>query len=397
MKPFQIFKPGKHVSANGQALEFSDADLKASIEAYDPKIHEAPITVGHPKDNLPAYGWIAGLATGSAGSMDAVPSQVEPTFEEMVASGRFKKRSASFYMPDSPNNPVPGVYYLRHVAFLGAQPPAVKGLKDVAFSEDGAITVDFDDSANHSDGYSTSLIAGVVRRIREWLIADKGIDTADQVVPNYVVTDLEAEARKPAEASASSMGFDEGNMAITEAQFTELQNQIKALKEGEAERIKAAADKAAADARAAAEAQFAEREKSLKAREQELAKAAVTQQIDALVKEGKLLPARKDSAIAFCMSLNDAEATVEFGEGDKKQKLTQRAAYLAELAAVAPVVNYGESAGAQRTDTKGVVVDAIAISRRAQKWHEKQAAAGRVMSFTEAVTEVSKDLDQTAA
>ncbi len=51
----------------------------------------------------------------------------------MVKAGRFKSRSASFYHPDNPNNPKPGVYYLRHVGFLGAQPPAVKGLKAVEF------------------------------------------------------------------------------------------------------------------------------------------------------------------------------------------------------------------------------------------------------------------------
>ena len=56
----------------------------------------------------------------------------------MVQAGRFKKRSASFYPPQAPNNPTPGKWYLRHVAFLGAQPPAVAGLKDIQFSEDDA-------------------------------------------------------------------------------------------------------------------------------------------------------------------------------------------------------------------------------------------------------------------
>ena len=60
----------------------------------------------------------------------------------MVAAGAFKKISASFYSPSSPQNPVPGVYYLRHVGFLGAQPPAVKGLRNPAFAdgEDGVIS-----------------------------------------------------------------------------------------------------------------------------------------------------------------------------------------------------------------------------------------------------------------
>ena len=70
----------------------------------------------------------------------------------MVRAGRFKKVSASFYTPDSPHNPVPGVYYLRHVGFLGAQPPAVKGLAPVPVNfaegdtEEGCVSFDFAES-----------------------------------------------------------------------------------------------------------------------------------------------------------------------------------------------------------------------------------------------------------
>ncbi len=59
----------------------------------------------------------------------------------MVASGKFKKVSAAFYLPDSPNNPHKGVLSLRHVGFLGAMPPAVKGLKQVEFAEDDDFVV----------------------------------------------------------------------------------------------------------------------------------------------------------------------------------------------------------------------------------------------------------------
>ena len=99
-------------------------------------MHEAPIVIGHPSDNAPAYGWVSGLSFDEGAGLEAEPAQVEAQFAEMVADGRFKKVSASFYTPESASNPAPGVYYLRHVGFLGAQPPAVKGLKPVAFAED---------------------------------------------------------------------------------------------------------------------------------------------------------------------------------------------------------------------------------------------------------------------
>jgi hypothetical protein len=133
-KPLEIFRAGTHTASDGTRYTFSEADVAACAEAYSPALHEAPIVVGHPKENAPAYGWVASLGV-TKGVLKAVPQQVDPQFAEMVSKGRFKKISASFYSPDHSANPKPGVWYLRHVGFLGAQPPAVKGLKDAAFAE----------------------------------------------------------------------------------------------------------------------------------------------------------------------------------------------------------------------------------------------------------------------
>ena len=70
---------------------------------------------------------------------------MDAAFAETVAAGRFKKIFASFYSPDAPANPVPGVYYLRHVGFLGAQPPAVTGLRSPEFADNEAGVVEFAD------------------------------------------------------------------------------------------------------------------------------------------------------------------------------------------------------------------------------------------------------------
>lgn len=138
----EIFRAGRHVDDAGNTHDFSAADVAAMAAGYDPALREAPLTVGHPASNRPAYGWVQRLAA-AAGVLSMRPHQVEPQFAEMVQAGRFKKRSASFYAPASPSNPTPGRWYLRHVAFLGAQPPAVAGLKDIQFSAgdaDGAVS-----------------------------------------------------------------------------------------------------------------------------------------------------------------------------------------------------------------------------------------------------------------
>lgn len=150
----EIFRPGRHIDDAGGVHEFSDADVAAMVEAYDPAVREAPLTVGHPQDNRPAYGWVKGLARNEAGRLVMDTHQVEPQFAEMVDRGLFKKRSASFYPPSHPNNPTPGKWYLRHVAFLGAQPPAIAGLKDFADDGVGAISFSEGEPAHTTQEYT---------------------------------------------------------------------------------------------------------------------------------------------------------------------------------------------------------------------------------------------------
>jgi len=124
MKPFEIFRTGTHTSLNGQTKEFSETDLDTIASSYDPQQHEAPIVIGHPETNAPAYGWIDKLKR-IGDRLIAFPKQVSNEFAELVKTGAFKKRSISI-TPD---------LQLNHVGFLGAAAPAVKGLKDVEFAQ----------------------------------------------------------------------------------------------------------------------------------------------------------------------------------------------------------------------------------------------------------------------
>jgi len=176
-EPLHIFSAGRHTAMSGQTIDFTQRDVMMTAVAYTPSRHEAPLVVGHPSADAPAYGWVAGL-TSRSGQLEARLSQVDPAFAEMVRAGRFKKVSASFYAPDAPNNPSPGVYYLRHVGFLGAQPPAVKGLRAPEFAEGEEGVIEFSE-------WDDVVGASLWRSLREWVIAKFGLEEADKALPSY--------------------------------------------------------------------------------------------------------------------------------------------------------------------------------------------------------------------
>lgn len=146
----EIFRAGTRRADNGKDYTITAADLAKTVEVYNVKVHEAPLVVGHPAGNKPAYGWITSLQLDGDTLKIADTNRVEPQFAEMVRDGRFPKRSASFYHPNDPTNPTPGIWHLRHVGSFGAVPPAVKGLKDIEFSE-AADAVNFSDPVDQQE------------------------------------------------------------------------------------------------------------------------------------------------------------------------------------------------------------------------------------------------------
>lgn len=132
-KPFEICRPGTFVDANGRQVELSEAALREMATCYNPKLRRAPLVIGHPKMDDPAFGWVKELDYRD-GALVALSEQVDQDFAGAVQDGRYANRSASFYVPDAASNPTPGRFYLKHVGFLGARQPAVDGLKPLEFS-----------------------------------------------------------------------------------------------------------------------------------------------------------------------------------------------------------------------------------------------------------------------
>lgn len=100
MKPLHIFKPGTHTAMNGVSFDFSESDLAATVRAYDPALHEAPMVIGHPQHNAPAAGWVKSL-TATAQGLIAELQQVDVSFAEQVAKGSYKKKDVQWAVTDT--------------------------------------------------------------------------------------------------------------------------------------------------------------------------------------------------------------------------------------------------------------------------------------------------------
>ncbi|QST27730.1 peptidase [Escherichia albertii] len=323
--PLHIFKSGTHTDMRGRTIKFSESDLQACADAYDPALHEAPLVIGHPRHDAPSWGWVKSLSP-SGDDLQAETHQVDAQFAELVSKGRYKKISASFYQPDTPNNPVPGVYYLRHVGFLGAQPPAVKGLKPIEFSEQEEGVVEFADW-----GLSTS--AGMFARLRDFLISKFSLDEADNVLPSWQIDALRDEAQRT-EVKTTDPAFSEPQPDPKEKSVTE--EEIKAMCEENARLKTDAADRAKAD---------------IKRRADELHATNVSF-AEELVTGGRLTPAAKGVVVALLDEVNKGDAPVEFAEGDVKKPLAT--AFKELLTGAAPVLDFGEVASKDRANRDAV-------------------------------------------
>ena len=141
----EVFRAGTHTANSGEKVSFSPSEVAAVAKSYDPSYFESPLVLGHPKENAPAYGWVETLKS-EGGKLFAKFRQVHDRFAQAVREGRFKNRSVSLYKDLDGRGP-----YLRHVGFLGAAPPAVKGMAPGKFAAGEDLTFEFEEKENPMD------------------------------------------------------------------------------------------------------------------------------------------------------------------------------------------------------------------------------------------------------
>jgi hypothetical protein len=326
MTAIEILRTGKFTDMSGREVELGAADLDGIARAYRPK--DAPLVIGHPATDDPAYGWIGALRV-EGDRLLAELADVLPEAIELVRKGAFRKVSASLHRPGATANPRPEGWYLRHVGMLGAAAPAVSGLAPLALADDAdCLTVEL------------------------------------SVLPDPAPADL------PHKATVPDGGDDqEPPMPENPDRAAELADRETAL----------AAREAALLAR---EAALLAREVDLARQQAQIRRADCAAFTESLILQGRALPAEREVLVAALDAL--AAAPLDLADGAETPVVGLRKL----LAARPALVPDGELAPASLAAPEADGPEGVA--RRAVAYQQQQAAQGVIVSTTAAVAHVSK-------
>lgn len=306
---FDIARPGKwHGSQGGQEAEIqvSREDLIQMAADYSPAIQEAPVTIDHEHWG-PAHGWIDELRmTGEV--LQARLKQVSTELRQALLSGKYRSRSVEIYKPHTST----GGAYLGALSFLGAKPPAVKGLRPAPqlFTE-GAVN----SLAWREPGETTEPVTeeGNTMGMDEKQVVELAEKTVKKSVGEALKEMFGLGAREPAV-----------ELAETRASLSEAQGQVRTLGE------KLAAETARADA---AVLKLAEYDKA-----QELAEFKAG--VDKAKAESRITPAEAETFVSLGEKLDGAGRTLllsQLAERKNNRLLTEHGAPGAAVGNAGPV------------------------------------------------------------
>jgi len=338
-----FFRAGKYPQG-----EFTEDDLQTIADTYNPKVHEAPLTLDH-EDSGPAFGWV-GKVKKVGNTLVAVTSRVSDSLKQLYHEGAYRKTSAELYR----NFMGFKKPYLKAITFLGAKAPQVKGLPAATFHEEYGKFVSIDFSAKEE------------------------IDMTPEEVRKMIADGIaEATASFKEENEKLQAELDAANTKFAEAEKKQKDAEDKATKLSEAETERAA------QAKTADIATFCEKQKEA----------------------GKLLPAWEEMGLdKFMETLSadtEGDAVLKFEEkkDGKTQEVTvsQLGFMKTFLEAIPEVVNFDEVAETAAKSDAGKQYegdefdqDSVELHEKIVAFQEEQTKKGTPVSYEDAMIAVAK-------
>ena len=379
----EVFRAGTHTDSKGRVCSFTHADLDQMVRNH--ALGAAPIVLGHPRDDDPAYGWVEDYRR-EGDSLFARFADINPQFAQAVAGGAYRNRSVSVFK-DAAHG-----WRVRHVGFLGAVPPAIDGLKPLQFAVPAEACHEFShDFAGAADlVWGLESAAQALAGLRDWLIERDGVEAAEKVLPQWRIESIkEAAATARADYRDADVAADAGTAPAPANSFNAPQGDEMSQEQEDALAAAQAAQKAAEDKLAEFAAAHAAKEAELQTLRKERQTERLTAQVEGLVKAGKVTPAQRAGMVEFMASIEDSAAQeFAFSAADGEAKKTP-VQWFIEFARSLPVQAQLGRASAAGDAGASVPMDAADIANKAREYMAEQQARGVTVELHEAVAHVS--------
>lgn len=217
----EIGTPGRKVDSRGIAKEFTPEFFKEVAESYNPANFKAPAIISHDTKGIPddtlhknkelSYGAVSAVKM-VGDRLKVVFDKLSPKIKEHFDNGELLSVSPSFYPPGHHANPSPGKWSLRHTAFLGSTPPAIKRLNPPEFAEIGydpekhtldfSFPVELDESGETLEfNIASRSLKSILGSLRDWLVEKHGREEAEKIMPSFALDEIAMSDRYDAEAN----------------------------------------------------------------------------------------------------------------------------------------------------------------------------------------------------
>jgi hypothetical protein len=164
MPELMIFKAGKYPQG-----DWPKERVQKLVDSYDPdKNIEAPVVIGHrfyggDDEYQNAHGWVVGLRMDGAGKVFARIDEFSADVKKKIVEGKLRYISAEFYEFDKAD--AERAPYLKAVALLGRDTPAVAGTKITLFNLMAGGGLAVVDEAEHISAFTRKAGADEIKNL----------------------------------------------------------------------------------------------------------------------------------------------------------------------------------------------------------------------------------------
>lgn len=374
-KKIPFIRTGKFTDKNGTPAEIKPETLDkiiAATSSYPYQNGEFPVVIGHPKEDSPAWGWINKnnlIKEKNVLSALADDSSFAREFNEWIGKKLYKTVSVAL-RPD---------WSVKHIGFLGAQPPAVTGLPAIEFSAaPDDITIELAEAELSPE--EISLFSSLINGIKNYFIEKEG--KPEELIPAISLAEISKHSDESFKQDETVSGEDEPDEAKTV-------NEIK----------EEASAKDGNEKGTPLSERFIALQQELKAAQEETEKLrretkrkenlAFCESRDAVT---KIKPSERN-AILGLMEILDASPALEFSEGDETVTVNPLDALKKLIVNQKPVVELSETALKEKALTVKKEASPAEISKRAIEIKTEAEKSGAAMNFAEAVSLAGKEFD----